>query len=86
MKDFDTFTKIAQNVLSAKYLIVARALKSCPTYNKSPNLVTLVILTIWRGYDADIYRDRWNHLAAPSLWDILWERIWFRETKKRTTI
>ena len=44
MKDFDTFTKIASILLViwAKYLL-HRALKSCPKYNKSPNLFTLIV-------------------------------------------
>ena len=37
MKDFDTFTKIAQQC--GRF---GQALKSCPKSNKSPNLVTLI--------------------------------------------
>ena len=34
--------KLPKNVANLGKLIVAKALKSCPKYNKSPNLVTLI--------------------------------------------
>ena len=41
MNEFDTFTKIA---LDLGKLIAAKGLETCSKSNKSPNLVTLLIL------------------------------------------
>ena len=45
LKKLTSLQKLSKNVGDLGKLIVAKALKSCPKSNKSPNLVTLLLLT-----------------------------------------
>ena len=46
LKKLTSLQKLSKNVGDLGKLIVAKALKSCPKSNKSPNLVTLLLIDL----------------------------------------
>ena len=62
MIDFETFSKLPKTVGYLGKLVMPKALKSCPKSTKSPNLVTLVSITMKLAFCGKTRDQTWGLL------------------------